>query len=32
MHVVDCNDEKELDEMMNNLSLDTPGAACAEIE
>ncbi len=31
-HVVDCNDEKELDEMMNNLSLDTPGAARTEIE
>jgi hypothetical protein len=31
-HAVDCNDEKELDEMMNNLSLDMPGAACTEIE
>ncbi len=31
-HAVDCNDENEFDEMMKNLSLDTPGAACTEIE
>jgi hypothetical protein len=32
MHVVDCIDENKLDEMMNNLSLDMPGAACTEIK
>jgi hypothetical protein len=32
MHADDCDNERELDEMLNNLSLDTPGAACTEIE
>jgi hypothetical protein len=31
-HADDCDDERELDEMLNNLSLDTLGAACKEIK